>query len=74
MKAERKEEKSFVPIIITIESQDEFDKIYAPFNHMDIGPALDGNDIYTILSRFAPKDGSFSQYHHNLNGLIKRTV
>ena len=60
MKAERiKPKQKFVPVIVTLESQEEVDSLYAIGNHAKIGNAL------PALARWYAPLASFASYRRN---------
>lgn len=67
MKATRKEQP-FNPVILTLESQEEVDKLFAVFNFVPIADLLGFN--YKVLNDF--RTGGYVNYHGKLQKLIPR--
>ena len=62
MKAERKEMKEFKPVVLTLETQDEVNKLFALMNHTDLIKAT--NLIDNPLAGLQTNE--YDEYHENL--------
>lgn len=61
---------SFVPVIITLETQDEVDRIFAALNVLRLQNAIKLDDIVNCLRNFT--SSRYVTYHQDLtNTLIK---
>lgn len=67
MKAERKTESAFVPVILTLESQAEVDAVFSLLNHARICDAVElPDEAGGVLEPF------HSQYYHALHTNLDR--
>jgi hypothetical protein len=71
MKAERaKEIKTFTPVILTLETQGEVDKLYALFVHSRLCDAIDLGGFWAVLSEFYNEENT-DRMHAKLCKLMK---
>ncbi len=71
MKAEQKQPTpAFIPVILTLESQEEIDKLFALFNYMPISDVLRLTDWYCKLQPFISKN--IDELHTQLCDGLKR--
>jgi uncharacterized protein YpbB len=66
MKAEKKER--FMPVILTLETQEEVDKIFALMNHKDLADAVELGDD-NPLAGF--ETDNYEIYHERLRAIPK---
>lgn len=57
----------FEPVVMTLESQEEVDKLFAVFNFTPISRALNLGGWLEVLNRF--KTSAYVQYHARLEGM-----
>ena len=71
MKAERAEPKQeFVPVIVTLESQEEVDALFVVGNHPQVSGMLSGlNHLWEVLQPFA--SSRKRSLYDDLNAIIK---
>lgn len=71
MKAEREEhEQPFIPVIVTLESQEEVDKLFALCNNSAIYEAIGLKGWYEMLREFHTT--AYNEYHTALSNIFKR--
>ena len=71
MKAER--QNPFVPVVLTLESQEEVDSVFVLFNHTRITKVLPGLvGAREALSPFVPNEDGYLDKHCALCKIIKR--
>ncbi len=75
MKVETVEVKTFNPVRITLETQDEVDRLFAILNFAPIEEAVDLNEdnwdfLYSELKKY--KTDCYLKYHSKLDGSIQR--
>lgn len=64
------QEKSFKPVVITLETQEEVDKIFAMFNHVTLSETLEFDLNWTDMLELFSSD-EYKEYHRRLTNIIK---
>jgi hypothetical protein len=69
MKVSREVIEKFVPVVVTLETQDEVDKLFAVVNFIPIARIVDDDDKLFNLREGMESNG-YSKYHKQLSELL----
>jgi len=70
MKVERiKPEAEFVPVVVTLETQEEVDKLFALLDHCTVNRELDMENWWRPLEKYKSK--GYEKYFNKFRGIIR---
>jgi len=70
MKVERiKPEAEFVPVVVTLETQEEVDKLFALLDHCTVNRELGTKDWWKLLEKYKSK--GYEKYFNKFRGIIR---